>query len=152
MSDKERRYREKLRKKILKEAVPYEDGMLSFPGLGLRPGFTPDEHITVSIPSKLLEKVSEKIVRGSEFKLANGRLILYPYKVEIYFPREESIRFVTDIFETLPAQYLGPGFEVRRGISEVDPLTSLYRIVVWGQIKIYAAIAPDGYFRKLDMI
>ena len=60
--------------------------------------------------------VATKIVRGSEYALAN-RIIEDPYEVGIYFVHEKDVEGQTArVFESLSAKttHLGPGFVVTR--------------------------------------
>ncbi len=54
------------------------------PGLGSHPGFKDEDLPQIRIPSDLLLKVYEKIVRGCEYVLA-GKIIEEPYGIQIYF-------------------------------------------------------------------
>jgi hypothetical protein len=62
-----------------------------------------------------------------------------------------NLKSWTALFESMPVKRLGPGFEIRRGQSPPEEGTHivLYRIVIWGTLKIYASIADEGTFARL---
>ena len=150
VNEKEIMHRVALRNKILKEVIPYKKGMQPFPGTEHNLDLQGDQPIAVLISEKDLLDVSKKVLRGCEFKISR-RIIKYPYSLEIYFPNEAIVKFVSQLFEKIPQEiYLGPGFEVKRGVSDKDAAEVLYRIVIWNQYIIYGAIGTVAYFNLLS--
>jgi len=70
--------------------------------------------------------------------------------VKIYFVHDRGAEDLTAFFEKLPVTTLGPGFEVRRGQAppEEGEQVVLYRITIWGALKIYASIDNEEAFKK----
>ncbi len=125
-----------------------EIGLL--PGFGPHPGFPAGEQLVLNIPEEVLKSVSEKIVRGCEYRLNGGAYIEQPLHVKIYFVHDRGAEDLTAFLERLPATTLGPGFEVRRGQAppEEGEHIVLYRITIWGTLKIYASIDNEEAFKK----
>jgi hypothetical protein len=70
--------------------------------------------------------------------------------VNIYFIHDLGAEDLTALFDRLPAKTLGPGFEIRRGQSPPEEGVNivLYRIVIWGTLKIYATIDDERMIEK----
>lgn len=150
----ERDHRMALRKRILAETRPFgQTGDLTLmPGLELHPGFTAEQQRAVMIPYELLKRVCGKVLRGCEYKLGNKRYIEDPYHLEIYFVRDRDIKDATSVFETIRPVNLGPGFEVRRGETlSPERRVVLYRLMIWGTIKIYASVGKEEDLAELTM-
>lgn len=84
--------------------------------------------------------VYEKIIRGCEYVLNNGRYIEAPYLLEVW---DDKVSGTFDgIFNAAkPVATLGPGFVVRRGFAAEDLLSVMYKINFWGKYDILASIA-----------
>jgi len=146
LDEKEKQHRIALLKKVFAEAKLFRDQQKPLlPGLGPHPGFPPGEQLAITIPFEILKRVSEKIVRGCEFKLNRGAYIEMPRKLRVYFVHDAGSEDLTAFLDRLPATSLGPGFEITRGQAPPDESEHLvlYRIVVWGTLKIYASIEAD---------
>lgn len=144
LSPEEKTHRTALAKKVLMKVKPLKEhgeiGLL--PGFGPHPGSRAGEQLVLNIPEDVLKPVSEKIVRGCEYKLNGGAYIEPPLHVKIYFVYDRGAEDLTAFLERLPVTTLGPGFEVGRGQSppEEGERIVLYRITIWGTLKIYASI------------
>jgi hypothetical protein len=153
ISAEERAHRTAHLKKVFENAGLTKNlgGMASFPGLGPHAGFPPGEQIFIKMRPELLHSVSGKVLRGCEYKLNNQAYIEDPKHLRIYFAHDERIRDVTAVIEGLGVTTLGPGFEVRRGESppQEEFRIVLYRIIIWGTLKIYAAISSDERLAEL---
>jgi hypothetical protein len=146
LDPEERAHRTALLKKVLGDSVPLKDigDVPLVPGLGPHVGFSVDQQRAVTIPDDLLKRVAGKILRGCEYKLNKKAYVEEPYRLEIYLAHDNDVSNLTAVFETLQATTLGPGFEVRRGESTPgESHTVLYRVTIWGTIKIYASISRD---------
>jgi hypothetical protein len=98
----------------------------------------------MSFPREMILEVSQKIVRGCEYKLAQ-RIIDHSCELGVYFAHESDVAAqVAMAFEGPSARttHLGPGFAVTRSAAHDDPNTVIYKIVVWGAVTIYASILP----------
>jgi hypothetical protein len=87
------------------------DGVL-LPGVGPHPGFSAGEQIVITIPDDILRTVSEKIVRGCEYKLNSGAYVEEPLRVKIYFVHDRGAEDLTAFLEKLPVSSLWPGFGI----------------------------------------
>ena len=152
IDEREKGHRAALRNKIIKEVIPYEEGMEPFPGTAHNLDLQGDRPIAILISQKDLLDVSKKVLRGCEFKISH-RIIDYPYRLEVYFPNEKKIEFVSELFQKVSqVTYFGPGFEVKRGESDKDEMVALYKVTIWGQFKIYGAIGTEDYFNQMSAI
>jgi hypothetical protein len=151
LEPKEKAHRVALLKKVFDEAKQLKNSgdRVLLPGAGPHPGFPgfpADEQLVITIPDDILRIVSEKIIRGCEYKLNDGAYVEEPLRVKIYFVHDKGAENLTAFLEKLPVSSLGPGFEIRRGQSraqEGDHVV-LYRVTIWGTFKIYAAIDEEA--------
>jgi hypothetical protein len=143
LSQKERRHREALAQKVLGDVKAYSgDNQASvLPGMGPHPEFPLGQYVYMPLPGQMLHAVAKKIVRGSEYWLANGRIIEPPYEIEVFFPRQVPQELLQALENFGPVQ-LGPGFRVRRAGAIDDSGVGMYQIVVWASLTIYAVILP----------
>jgi hypothetical protein len=109
------------------------------PGLGPHNGIPAGEQIAITVPAADLMTVSEKILRGFEYVLAQ-RYIEEPYTLNVYFAEEEKIPDVVNLLNTVPASRLGPGFEIKRAAVKEDSGCALYKVTIWGTLAIYGSI------------
>ena len=81
LSEKEQKIRDARKNRILSSMTPYSEDTKShlIPGLGPHPGFPVEKQFQIQIPAELVYDVAQKIVRGCEFWMANGRIIGPPY-------------------------------------------------------------------------
>ncbi len=128
--------------KLIRPAQRWHSGIKAFPGLGLHEGFKPEDHRVIPVPHDELIRVSEKIVKGLEYKLGN-RYVEKPFKLEVYFVENpEVIQNVQDILQKYGAAgAYGPGFLVQRAEATDGPHPSmLYRIRIWETLSIYSSV------------
>ena len=142
ISAKERKHRQALKEKVLKQIKPYVPGTEYFPGFGPHAGFPEDQQYEIGISAEQMREVAGKIVRGCEYVLGTQRLIEDPYAVEIYFAHESKIGNLISLFGTFGSVHLGPGFRVKRAAAHDEPNTVLYKIDIWDTWSIYAVIIP----------
>jgi len=90
----------------------------------------------------LIREVSEKIVRGCEYFLGNGRIIEEPHSLSIHFAEDKNVSEVINLFERFKheAVHLGPGFQVTRIPAHDEPDSVMYKVDMWGTWTIYASI------------
>jgi hypothetical protein len=153
LNPKEKAHRIALLKKVFAKAKllkEYNEKIPLLPGAGPHAGFPAGEQLTILISEEILRRVSEKIVRGCEYKLNQGAYVEEPLKVKIFFIHDRGSEDLTAFVEKLPATTLGPGFEVRRGQAppEGGEHIVIYRIVIWGTLKIYASIDDERVIEK----
>jgi hypothetical protein len=145
LSKEEEAHRQRQRLGLIAAIKPYNPAASGsiLPGLGSHPGFNDEDLPQIRIPSDLLLKVYEKIVRGCEYVLA-GRIIEEPYGIQIYFVHEHNVP--EDLVRGLesPAAedvHVGPGFRVVRVAAHDEPYTVAYEITLWGSAYFFAFIA-----------
>jgi hypothetical protein len=153
LNPKEKAHRIALLKKVFAKAKllkEYGEEISLLPGAGPHAGFPAGEQLTILISDEILRRVSEKIVRGCEYKLNDGAYVEKPLEVKIFFIHDRGSEDLTAFVEKLPATKLGPGFEVRRGQAppEEGVHIVIYRILIWGTLKIYASIDDERVFEK----
>jgi hypothetical protein len=145
LSEKETRIRKALRDEVFKDAKFYtgENDAHVIPGLEVHPEAPPSQQLEIEIPGEILGDVAKKIVRGSEFWLANGRIIEPPHDIEVLMVPAASLPpEVSQLIAIFGAAHLGPGFRLRRGAAQDGTGAVLYEIVVWDTIALYCAILP----------
>lgn len=148
LDDMEKKHREALLRKVFAEPKPLRNQKIPLlPGVGPHAGFPAGDQMTIVFPPGVLEPVSQKIVRGCEFKLNGEAYVEPPLKVKIYFVHDQGAEDLTAFLDWLPATTVGPGFHVARGqaLPAEGVHIVLYRIVIWGTWKIYAAIDADEH-------
>jgi hypothetical protein len=143
LTARERKHREALKSKILKEIKPYQASAAVLPGLGPHPGFPGHQQYQVEFAQSSIEAVAKKIVRGCEYILAQNRIVEPPYTEQICFAKESDIQGVLQIFKHFGPTYLGPGFLVARAAAHDDPKSVMYKIDVWDSWTIYGVIVPE---------
>lgn len=102
--------------------------------------------LAVITPNKFRSIFSEKLARGTEFKLRE-KLIPWKKRIGIYYEMaDDSMRQQYDIWNNLlidgQTVNLGPGFNVRWAVNPSNPEQSLYRFEIWGHIKFYSLVYP----------
>lgn len=117
--------------------------MEAFPGLGPHEGFPSESQKAFPAPTRELETVSKKIIRGMEYWLAK-RYVEEPLEVEAYIYIKNEIPDVQRLLTTLGKQHIyGPGFEVTR-VSGESGLAVIYKFLIWKTIKVYGSVmTPD---------
>ncbi|MFA5022462.1 MAG: tetratricopeptide repeat protein [Patescibacteria group bacterium] len=111
----------------------------------------------IRIPGDKLQIVSEKIIRGLEFRLRD-RLIEDDRKIEIIVPhehRKKELELINNWNKLiLPIEenaHRGYGFIVRYGVNPSDSDWIVYNIKIWGHLEIWAMIHPkDNKVKKLQ--
>ena len=132
---------------LLKKFARYEEGMETFPGFGPHKGFSEDEQTALLIEEELMGQVARKILRGCEYKLDTGRYIDPPYRLEVAFPNEDSeeMEETKAMIQRIGSTDLGPGFRVQRAVVDTDAKTVIYRVTVWGTLKIYGSVVSSEW-------
>jgi hypothetical protein len=145
LTDEEKRHREARRRKLLNEAQPHSPEVLPhiIPGLGPHPEAPVSSQRQLTMEAESIHAVVKKIVRGCEYWLAGGRIVEFPYEIEVFFPTEtpELVEELLAGFAFGPV-HLGPGLRIRRGGAQDDPLTAMYELLLWETITAYASILP----------
>lgn len=141
-NDKDKRARAADRARVIRELIPFNkpptEGVL--PGLGVQPGVVYPEFAGVLIPSGSLERLGEKVVRGLTY-IHHAKLLGTEYRIRVYVVNDEKVAKLRELLRTRGRLFeRGPGIAVYRAEWESDQLTALYRIEVWGQVPLHAAV------------
>jgi hypothetical protein len=141
LSESEKRIRKALMAEVLGKARPYDksaDEAAVLPGFGPHDGFPSELQIRIEIPAKAVQAVAEKILRGCEYWLADGRMIEPPYELEAFMPRETP----EELLRHMPfgPDYLGPGCRIRRAVPVDEPNWAIYEIVIWDTWRSFFSI------------
>ncbi len=141
-NDKDRKIRARKRERILKEMlrgdqIPSEG---IYPGLGERWNRPRTQQRALLVPAKHIERLGMKIVRGLAY-LEDGKLIGNDFEIE-HHPIVES---GSKLFEEALAKFgqrlsRGPGIVVSRAVTNEDGVSSIYKIVIWGEFVLYLTV------------
>lgn len=145
-NERDRLYRQGKRDKILREigSNATKTDIVIYPGFEEKWGRSLQEQTRISIPAKSIERLTEKIVRGIIY-LNDNRFIEPPYVIECFTVNNKDWDDLTDILTTLGNTYEnGPGISIHRAAAFEDQTTSMFSIVIWGQLKMVASVLiPD---------
>ena len=96
--------------------------------------------MAIPVPKKAIDRLVEKIVRGLTF-LEDKAFIESTHAIESHVMHEESasdFRAMISRFGTVYER--PPGLLVGRSVTPEDGVSSIYRIEIWGQFRIYASV------------
>lgn len=150
VSKRDKLARLKKRQEILKEIKEHQSpeikGML--PNFGEQPDLKYEKLIAISIDGKNLRMLGEKIIRGVNYKI-KGEFIHADQKIEVYFNEDrdvgEVIRLVKGAGQTF---HRGPGIIVSRAEAVDNPKAMLFRVEIWGRLKMNIAVLPAGFMEE----
>jgi len=138
--ERDKYFREKTRKKILKEMEKLPEILI-----GVLPGFGPknnssDGYLGIKIPERELKALGEKIIRGHQYVIKNG-YVENDYNIEIFFVDDKDVQKVINLISQYGKEYYrGPGLTIIHARASEDNMVALYMIDIWGQLRIYGAI------------
>lgn len=143
LREREAGHRRTTRERITGQMRQFEDGMEAhvLPGFERRDEMPQAMRPVVLVSAEALARVTEKIARGCEFRIGNERYVEPPYTLEALFPTQEGIDQIRLLMDEVPPLDLGPGLHIARRVDERDPLTVLYRLILWGTLTSFAAIS-----------
>lgn len=140
-SDRDCRIRGKKLQQIHQELIHLE----YLPKEGLLPNFGPEvnqqsgPYLRVLISKTKLEALAVKIIRGITY-LATGKTLSNEFNIPIIFGDEEKAFPVIQFLQNYGKIYeCGPGIVVHRAEASEDNLIAVYRIEIWGKLRIYGA-------------
>jgi hypothetical protein len=122
------------------DAIP---GHGVYPGMQEKWGRPTSEQIAITIPKASFERITEKIVRGIYY-LNGGHFIEPPYKVDFFALDDAGAAFLTPLLERGDRYAREPGLVVRRVAASENHLHSVFEIVLWEQMKMYASVQLAG--------
>jgi hypothetical protein len=111
-----------------------------FPGFG--PEEWPGEPLTViPVPKRAIDRLVEKIVRGITY-LEEGAFIEETHVIEPQYMQEESARFLHEQFVKFGKRFeRKPGLVIDRCATPEDSVSSIFRIEIWGRLRVYAFVS-----------
>jgi hypothetical protein len=117
----------------------------AIPGLGP----PPDDSIewSVPIPWAALSIITEKIVRGCEYKI-EGRFVEKPYGIRTFVGSTPELPEPFSSFAKLLD--FGPGCQIHRVFAAEDPNVVLYWISIWGSLSLEARVDLEDELKRLD--
>jgi hypothetical protein len=99
-----------------------------------------EERVGIPIPVDYFCRISEKIVRGI-FYIEEEKFIEPPYVIDYLPPNEEFCALADANLNEFGTIYeRKPGLVVQRAVTPEDGLSSLFKIVFWEQIPMYASV------------
>lgn len=132
--------------KLVAEARPYDPEIEPFPGLGPHLEYPLEIQKSIPVPEKELKLICKKIIRGLEYYVNNHRFIEEPYRLSVYFVKQNAdIQDVHNILEKFGThKEYGPGFTVQRAEAKEAGISSvLYRVTVWDTLTLYGSITTE---------
>jgi hypothetical protein len=120
---------------------------------GAIPGLAPPEGTPVTwsipIPWAGLAIITEKIIRGCEYKLGR-RFLEAPYGIRTWISERHDVpepyASKSQVFD------FGPGCSVRRLFATEDPNIALYWITVWNALHLGAKIDLEDDLKRADTL
>jgi len=141
-NDRDRRSRIAKRAEILEEmkraSELSDEGY--FPNFGPPPGVSGTRLPRLLISRDSLVKLGEKLIRGITY--VDAQQVISPsYKIQVSFPHEETVADVTRLIRRHgTTEYRGPGVLVERARLPGDKLQALFKITIWGRVRIYGSV------------
>ena len=110
-----------------------------YPGLDDRWGQKEQDQRAISIPADSLTKLVEKIIKGITF-LESGRYLDEEIELEHLVVDEHGASQIIELIEKYGETHSrGPGIEIKRVVTPEDGISALYKIVIWGEVVMYAS-------------
>jgi hypothetical protein len=121
---------------LVRRGIPRES---VFPGFG--PEEWPDEpHLVIPVPKRAIDRLVEKIVRGITY-VEDGALIEDTHVIEPRYMHEDSAGLLHEQFARFGKRFeRKPGLVIERCVSPEDGVSSMYRIEIWGRLRVYAFV------------
>jgi len=136
------RHRAAKRAKLLGEILKGNDFPSDsiYPNLGEKWGHPREQQHVVTFSNKSVRRIGEKIVRGI-FYIEDRRFIEPTYIIEVQAAHDEHASDVAAIIYQYGQVYTRePGIVVYRAVSADDTISSLFKIEIWQQFKMYASV------------
>jgi hypothetical protein len=139
-NEKDRKFRQAKRGKILRELFVGTPQEFLYPNFGLDDHISIHERVSVAFSADSVRRLAEKIVRGI-FYIEDGRFIEHPYRIESFVIQDKDAQPVMDIVKKYGSVYARePGITVYRAVIPEDRVSSLFAVEIWEQFKVYAAV------------
>jgi hypothetical protein len=121
---------------ISRRGIPRES---VFPGFG--PEDWPAEPLTaIPVPKRAIDRLVKKIVRGITY-VEERAFIEDSHVIEPRYIPEGSAGFLHEQIARFGKRFeRKPGLVVDRCVTPEDGVSSLYRIEIWGRLRVYAFV------------
>lgn len=144
-TERERQYRERLRKRLYQEigktsAGPVPEGARIVPGFEPEPGA--DTSVRIPLAGESLFQFALKLVRGMTH-WDTKRLVTPEYRIDSGLADGPGADAVIARFGAEAKSY-GPGFLVTATRKPDDPVVSVLRFRLWDRLSIYATVSTEG--------
>lgn len=142
------RARELRRAEILKTVsfskTPSSFGVL--PGFGLQPNVDYEgTYVAVLLPAEGLKRLGEKIIRGITYK-ETEKIIPGEYEIGVWINEDRSVADFIELTERHGVKrHFGPGIRATRAEAAGDPLSAIFRIEIWGRLKLNGSVLPREF-------
>lgn len=139
------------RRKMLRELIQGDQihKRAIYPGFEEKLNRPLEEQIAITLPYQSLRKLTEKIVRGIFF-IEDQRFVEPPYGVQFFALTNQDARPVVDMVNRFGTTYARePGIIVYRAVTPEDRMSSVFRIVIWGRLQMYAAVLSSA-LKRID--
>lgn len=141
-NDKDKKIRARKREKLLEEMLSGDEipneGI--YPGLGERWNRPKNEQRALLVPARYIERLGMKIVRGIAY-LEDAKVIGDDFEIEHHAIAESGARSFEEALVRFGQKLSrGPGIVVSRAVTNEDGLSSIYKIVIWGEFVIYITV------------
>jgi hypothetical protein len=145
-NEKDRRNRIAQRTAILDEMK--RAGELSdegyFPNFGPPPGVSGKGLPRVLISQDTLLKLGQKLIRGITY-IDTQEVIPEAYEIQVSFPHENDVDDVTQMIKRFgKTEHRGPGVLIERARLSEDRLHALFKITLWGRVRIYGSVIAEA--------
>ena len=115
----------------------------TYPGLGERWGRPKEEQAAIFVKAKDLQKLVEKIVKGLAY-IEDKTLINAETEITHHVVNEKGAEEIEGLLQKFGQTYSrGPGIIVVRAITPEDGVSAFYKIIVWGEIVLYASVIKE---------
>jgi hypothetical protein len=122
------------------------------PGFTFHAGYSKAEQRYTQFDIKLVEELAAKVVRGLEYiQGKRQRYIEPPYKLEIYFPRDNKDPSLKTISDMCPVFSDGTN-TIQRGAVPERPLEPIYIIRLWNHWEIWGVIIHEERYKSLNEV
>ena len=141
-NEKDARHRAAKREQLIQQLRKGNDFPCTavYPNLEEKWGRPPEQQNIVTFPVRSVQRLSEKIVRGI-FYIEDGKFIESPYVIETFAIRDERALQANSVLDKFGQLYARePGIVVYRALSQEDAMSSIFKIEIWQQFKMYASV------------
>jgi hypothetical protein len=146
-TDRERHHRIKKIVKLQRNMRTYKDCQsiphnAIYPNFGIQSDLEYEQYDAVFLNKENLESFLEKVIRGLTYRL-NNQYIEQSHCITTYLPTVET----ENIFEPILQQWgeifeRGKGVTIIRAIPADDPVSSVWKIILWERFITYSAVSP----------